>query len=103
VTPPATFLGWLVFGPRGQTDWRTIPWSFAWPLAWIGYTLVHGAITDWYPYPIINIGVIGYPVALRNVAVVLAIGAVLALALRWIDRQLPARRAVTAEAGARAR
>ncbi|MGW0913460.1 Pr6Pr family membrane protein [Streptomyces sp. NPDC002784] len=88
VAPPATFLGWLVFGPRGQTDWPTLAWSFAWPLGWIGYTLVRGATTGWYPYPFLDVGAVGYPVALRNVAVVLAIGAVLALALRWIDRLL---------------
>ncbi|MFF3349965.1 Pr6Pr family membrane protein [Streptomyces sp. NPDC002779] len=88
VAPPATFLGWLVFGPRGQTDRRTLAWSFAWPLGWIGYTLVRGATTGWYPYPFLDVGALGYPVALRNVAVVLTIGAVLALALRWIDRLL---------------
>ncbi|MGW6057857.1 Pr6Pr family membrane protein [Streptomyces sp. NPDC055189] len=100
VAPPATLAGWLLFGPRRQTDRRTLVCSFAWPLAWIGYTLVRGATTGWYPYPFLDVGDLGYPVVLRNVAAVLVIGAVLALTLRWIDRHLPAQRAVTTGGGA---
>ncbi|MET9252976.1 Pr6Pr family membrane protein [Streptomyces sp. NPDC003717] len=92
VAPPATLLGWLVLGPRGRADRATLRRSFAWPVAWIAYTLLHGAATGWYPYPFLDVTALGYPRALRNVAAVLLLGAALALALGRTDRALARRR-----------
>jgi hypothetical protein len=30
------------------------------PLTWGAYTLVHGAISGWYPYPFVDLGELGY-------------------------------------------
>ena len=86
IAPWWTLLGWLLFGPRPRIDARTIPLAFIWPAAWIGYTFLHGAITGWYPYPFLDVDVIGAPVALRNTAIVLAVGLLLTLVLKLIDR-----------------
>ena len=54
LSPLLAVVGWLLFGPRPRIDRKTLLWSLAWPLAWLAYTLVHGALTDWYPYPFID-------------------------------------------------
>ncbi|OIV39008.1 hypothetical protein BIV57_02565 [Mangrovactinospora gilvigrisea] len=88
VTPPATLLGWLLFGPRGRIDRRTVGWAFLWPVAWIGWTLAHGAASGWYPYPFLDVSSLGYGTAVRNIVAVLAAALVGALLLVGIDRAL---------------
>ncbi len=51
--------------------------------------LVLGAITDWYPYPFLDVVEIGYAPALRNLVVVAVLAVVLLLGLRLADRRLP--------------
>lgn len=74
--PLATVIGWLAFGPRPRCDLRTVAWSLVWPVAWLAYTLLHGSVTHWYPYPFIDVNAHGYGLVLLNsfaVAVVLAV------------------------------
>lgn len=85
VAPWTTLLGWLIFGPFGRIDRRTAVWAFAWPLAWVGYTFVHGAISHWYPYPFVNVTEIGYAAAVRNMGFVLVLGLVLVAVFWRID------------------
>src|SRR2546423_843986 len=55
VMPIGIVLGWLLFGPRPRIDLRVVGWALAWPVAWLGYTLVRGAIWHWYPYPFLDV------------------------------------------------
>ncbi|MEU3464979.1 Pr6Pr family membrane protein [Streptomyces sp. NPDC006733] len=91
IAPVAAVLGWLLFGPRNRLDPATLAWSVLWPLAWIAYTLLHGAVTGWYPYPFLDVSLKGYPVALRNVAGVAVMTLLFIAALWWLDRVLPPR------------
>lgn len=86
--PLWTVVGWLLFGPRPRVTWRVVGWSFVWPAAWIGYTLVRGAATDWYPYPFLDATDLGYAVALRNVAGVLVLALAVAALVRYLDGRL---------------
>jgi hypothetical protein len=88
-SPWWTLAGWLLFGPRPRIGWPTVAWTFAWPVAWIGYTFIHGAVTGWYPYPFLNAHTHGYAVAVRNTAVVLVAGSVIVLAFKALDGRLP--------------
>ena len=89
-SPWFTLLGWLLLGPRPRMDDRTVYRAFVWPLLWIGYTFAHGAVSDWYPYPFLDVTEIGYARSLRNTVVILLAAVVLALAFAWLDRRLPA-------------
>ena len=44
VVPVLVVLGWLVFGPRRRISFRTVLLGLIWPLAWLLYTLLVGAI-----------------------------------------------------------
>ena len=91
--PVWALAGWLLFGPRPRITWRVVALAFAWPSAWIFYTLVRGAAIDWYPYPFLDAGTLGYARVSVNVAVILAGSLVLSAVLLAIDRRLPATRA----------
>lgn len=86
VAPWATLLGWVLFGPRPRIDRSTLAWSAVWPVAWIVLTFVRGAVDGWYPYPFLDVEKVGYPAALRNVLVVVAVAVVIAMVLRAVDR-----------------
>lgn len=60
IGPPLFVLAWVVFGPFLSLSLADIPRALIWPLLWIVYTLVHGAITEWYPYPFIDVATKGY-------------------------------------------
>lgn len=89
VIPLAMVAGWLAFGPRPRCDTRTLLWSLSFPVLWLAYTLVRGAIWGWYPYPFVDVPAMGYArVALSCLAVVVLF-AVVALLVGVADRRLP--------------
>ncbi|MBB2943671.1 hypothetical protein FB565_003400 [Actinoplanes lutulentus] len=89
IAPWAALLGWLLFGPRPRIDGRTLAWAAVWPAFWISYTLAHGAVTDWYPYPFADVTVLKYPTVLMNLGAVVVLAALIAAALRWLDTRIP--------------
>jgi len=60
VSPILCVLGWLLFGPRALLSWRVVWWSLVFPLGWLVFTLIRGAIIDYYPYPFVDVTVLGY-------------------------------------------
>jgi hypothetical protein len=66
VVPLLTVLGWLIFGPRGQTSRRVAWLSLLFPFCWLVFTLIRGAVIHWYPYPFIDVSAIGYGKAILN-------------------------------------
>lgn len=86
ICPWLSLVVWLLVGPRPRISWATVAAAFIWPAAWIAYTLVHGAISGWYPYPFLDVGQLGYPKAVLNIVLILVGAAVVAVILRFLDR-----------------
>ncbi len=86
--PIAFILDWLLFVRKGRT-----PWSAA--IAWLGFpavfgiwTLVHGALSGFYPYPFLDVGKLGYALVVRNMLGMTMGFLVLAVLLVALDRLL---------------
>jgi hypothetical protein len=90
VTPVMAPLGWLLFGPRPRIGENVLVLALIWPAAYVAYTLGHGAISDWYPYPFVDVARLGYATALRNGVGVIVLLAGVATGYRLLDRRLPA-------------
>jgi hypothetical protein len=90
ISPWATLVGWLIFGPRPRMSWRVMALAFIWPLAWLVLTFVRGALTGWYPYPFLDVDLIGLADSLRNSAVILLVAVAIAALLTLLDKHLPA-------------
>jgi hypothetical protein len=99
LAPWAGLATWLVFGPRPRIDRRTIGAALVWPVAWIGYTFAHGAVTDWYPYPFLDVTRKGYATAVTNTLLVVVLAVVLIGLFALLDR-LPTARGRTRSAAA---
>lgn len=64
---PALFLiYWWLAVPRRTVRLRDIPHWLIYPLGYLVYTLVRGVITGLYPYPFIDVNMLGYGRALMN-------------------------------------
>lgn len=92
ISPAMALAGWALFGPRGLVDRAVVVLSLLYPVLWLLFTLVRGALIGWYPYPFLDVGVLGYPQAALNCLLVAALFLVLAGAVLGLDRVL-ARRA----------
>ena len=88
VTPPLCLIDWALFVPKRNVDWRVGFAALGFPLAYVAWILVHGALTGWYPYPFLDVSELGYPVTLLNVAGLIAIFLALEVALVAIGRRL---------------
>jgi len=67
VSPILYILYWLIFSPKEKLNWKNgIYWTI-FPLCYLIYSLIRGAIVNWYPYPFLNVGNIGYEKVFINV------------------------------------
>jgi len=86
VVPIMMVVGWLLFGPRRRIERRTISLAILWPVAWAGYILIYGAITNWYPYPFLDVITHGYGRVIVNALAVVAVLFVVTT-LYWLGDQ----------------
>ena len=56
--PVLAVVGWLVAG-RAPRPVARRPAALVWPVAWLVWTLVVGAVSGWYPYPFLDVGAEG--------------------------------------------
>lgn len=89
VTPVLAVLGWLLFGPRGLTSVRVVLLTAVYPVAWLAFTLVRGAVIAWYPYPFVDVVALGYGRVAINCVVVAVLFLGLGFGALALDRRLP--------------
>jgi hypothetical protein len=81
---------WLVFVPKSPLRWKIVLWWLIYPLAYLFFVLVRGALVGRYPYPFIDAGALGYSRALSNAALLLCAFLTLGLFVialgRWMGR-----------------
>jgi hypothetical protein len=91
VTPPLFVLDWVLFVPKRDVDGRVAVGSLWYPLVYLVWTLLHGAVTGWYPYPFVDVADLGYPRVFLNIAGLVLAFLILEAALVGISRMLARR------------
>ncbi len=78
---PTLFLVyWWIAVPARGLRWRGIPHWWIYPLGYLVYAMVRGAVAGVYPYPFIDVGSLGYGrTAINSVGVLLGFSIVAAL------------------------
>jgi hypothetical protein len=99
VVPIAAVVGWLVWGPRGRTSGRIVKLSLVFPLCWLVFTMIRGAIVDFYPYPFVDVNNLGYLKVLINCLWVAVLYLGVASGAHVLDGWLTRLRSVLAEVG----
>lgn len=91
VTPIVYLIYWILFAPKATLRFKdSITW-LAPPFAYLGYILLRGALFGVYPYPFLDVSVLGYGRMLANVVVFVFVFAGLGLAVVGIARSLALR------------
>jgi len=86
---PILYLAWwLVFVPHGALRLRHVARWLGFPLAYLMYANARGQLTGEWPYPFLDMHVLGYPQVARNALLVLGVFLVGGLLLLGIDRLL---------------
>jgi hypothetical protein len=78
-------LDWFFLSERGKLSWRDMLWWLAFPAAYSVYTLAHGYVSRFYPYPFLDVRDIGLEAVLLNMGLLAAAFLVLGGALTFLD------------------
>ena len=72
--PLLYILYWYFFSNPEKLPWKSLLSWLVFPAFYLTYTLIRGALVNWYPYPFVDAGNLGYvKVALNSLAVLAAI------------------------------
>ncbi|WP_156109608.1 Pr6Pr family membrane protein [Cryobacterium sp. MLB-32] len=52
--PIVVAVDWLVAPGRSRPAWGRLWATLYFPIAWLSFTLIRGAVTGWYPYPFLD-------------------------------------------------
>lgn len=65
---------WYLFVRDNKLQWKHLFYWLIFPAGYLIYTLIRGAFVNWYPYPFIDAGIIGYAkVSVNSLGVLVAI------------------------------
>ena len=88
VVPILFIVYWFMYVPKGVLQWKQgISWIY-FPMAYLVYSLIRGAVFGWYPYPFLNVVTFGYPKVILNVIIMIAVFFLAGLALIMLNRRL---------------
>lgn len=66
VIPLSFLIYWLLFIPKHTLKWSSfLPWLI-YPLVYIVYVFIRGAFSGFYPYPFLDVSVLGFSKVLLN-------------------------------------
>lgn len=91
VMPLLYLLDWILFVPKGQIAARYVPRWLLVPLLYGVWTQIYGGLSGFYPYPFIDGARLRVGEVVANMALVLAVFAVVGLVVVGLDRVLAAR------------
>ena len=93
VVPVLYVLYWIVFVSRNPLPWKSVLFWLWYPLAYLSYTLVRGAFYNWYPYPFVDVGSVGYERVFLNASLMVVafstLGLVMVAFSRWMRLKGP--------------
>lgn len=85
IIPLAVLGDWIIDPPKKRIAFRSSLVWLVFPLLYVAYSLIRGAIVDWYPYPFLDPATNGYV----GIAIVSIGISAFVLALAWLLTRLP--------------
>ena len=89
--PAFYVLYWVFLAPKQGLRWVDPVLWLAYPLVYVLYTLARGAVIGVYPYPFVDVNVVGYARALGNTGMLLVVFLGLGLVVAAAGRRLARR------------
>lgn len=79
---------WLLFIPKGQLKWVHVLSWLIFPLFYVVYALIRGALEGFYPYPFLDVNTLGYTRVFLNAVLLFAVFIITGLLLVLIDQKI---------------
>ena len=73
LAPIVLMIGWVVDPPRERISFRRSLWWLSFPLLWVIFTMIRGAVDGRYPYPFLDPANGGYGTVLVYVVAITAL------------------------------
>lgn len=90
IVPLLYLFYWILFSQKAGLRYiHTVYWLL-YPAVYVVYSLLRGAITGLYPYYFADVAVLGYPVAMRNMLLVIIAYWLVGMILVMLTRLIPA-------------
>jgi hypothetical protein len=86
VIPVGYVVYWLLFGPRHGLRWKDALAWLAYPAVYLVYLLARGAVSGLYPYPFMDVKVLGYGAVLAHAAVLVLVFLAMGLLVLAVGR-----------------
>jgi hypothetical protein len=94
IIPVGYVLYWLLFAPRAGLRWKDAVAWLIYPAVYLVYILARGAVSGLYPYPFVDVNVLGYGGVLARAAILLLVflgmGLLVVALARWMRGRSPA-------------
>jgi hypothetical protein len=88
LVPASWLIGWVAFARHGGiARWSPLRWLI-YPLLYGIWTIAHGAVVGWYPYPFLDVTKQGLAAVGRNMLLMALFFAAPGYGFRWIDGRL---------------
>jgi hypothetical protein len=88
IIPVGFVLYWLLFAPRAGLSWKDAVVWLIYPGVYLAYILARGAVSGLYPYPFVDVNVLGYGGVMARAAglllVFLGMGLLVVAVGRWM-------------------
>jgi hypothetical protein len=93
VTPVLVPIFWLFFTPKGHLTRRDpLLWTI-YPFIYFAYAVIRGNFTHRYPYPFMNVNILGWPRTLLNAAIIAIAFLAASWLFVWLDNLLARKKA----------
>lgn len=86
--PVLYLLFWGFMRPKGNLEYRNGLYWLLFPFVYLIYSLIRGSVVNWYPYPFLHAGELGYTKVAINAVVMLVIFLAAGFILIAITRSL---------------
>lgn len=87
IFPVAVIIDWIVLPPLTQIRFRDSILWLAYPVLWVGFTMLRGPVAGWYPYPLLDPANGGYGAVAGSLAAMLSLGIVLCAVVAALSRR----------------
>jgi hypothetical protein len=91
MVPVGYVVYWLLFAPRAELSWKDSVTWLIYPGVYLVYVLARGAVSGLYPYPFVDVNVLGYGGVLARSGLLLLVFLGMGLLVVAVGRRVRAR------------
>jgi hypothetical protein len=91
MVPVGYVVYWLLFAPRAELSWKDSVTWLIYPGVYLVYVLARGAVSGLYPYPFVDVNVLGYGGVLARSGLLMLVFLGMGLLVVAVGRRVRAR------------